>query len=247
MGVWKLRKPRIGILSDFTWDKYHAQYATYTGISPERWEEALILAAQRDGLKVRIKPTKTKKNLHSYMIVLNPYGGAYPERNLQSFATLDKIFEYVEKGGLFVNIADVPGFYANSPKLNHRVPVGRGVFIGSKDHGKILQTPFMSNLGLDVYLGDYKDLVLIEDFAESSIPLLEGDRAVSTKLEDHPILDPVVQPQEDKGTTVTQCFFKTYGDGKFLISMLPITKTKNPTLLDVLAEIVIREVPRTTL
>jgi hypothetical protein len=242
-----LLKPRIGILKDIPWEEKYKLYATYTDLSPEGWEEKINLAAKNNRVKVRVRRITTKKNFHGYMIVLNPYGGAYPERNQQTFATLDEIFEYVAKGGLFVNIADVPGFYANSPKLHHRVAVGRGVFRGLKNQGNILQTPFMQRLGLDVYPGDYRDLVLVEKVKISSEISLKGDRAVQSTLEDYPILDPVVKPQEDRGVTLTQSFFKTYGDGKFLISMLPITKAENPMMVDVLTKIVIYEVQQATL
>jgi len=240
-------RPRIGILEDISWNEKHQLYATYTDLSPEDWQEKIIHVARESGVKVKVCPITTKKNLHGYMLVLNPYGGAYPERNQQTFATLDKIFEYVAKGGLFVNIADVPGFYADSPRLDHRVAVGRGVFRGLKNQGAILQTPFMHRLGLDVYPGDYRDLVLAEKVRISSALSLKGDRAVQCTLEKHWILDPVVKPQGNQGITLTQSFFKTYGDGRFLISMLPIVKAENPTMADILTKILVYEVQQATL
>ena len=240
-----LWKPRIGILRDISWEKRHQLYATYTNLSPKDWQDKIIHTADKNGVKVKVRLITTKKNLHGYMIVLNPYGGAYPERNLQTFTTLDKIFEYVAKGGLFVNIADVPGFYADSPKLDHRVAVGSAV-VDWESKGVLLETPFMRNLGLRVYTEEHTDLVFVERFAGFSVPDLHGDRSVRVYLESYRILQPIVQPRTN--TRITLSFFKKYGeygDGRFLISMLPITDY--PAMSDILAQIVIREVQRATL
>jgi len=237
-----LLKPRIGILSDITWEKKYKLYATYTDLSPEDWQEKILHEARESGVKVKVCPITTKKNLHGYMLVLNPYGGAYPERNLQTFATLDKIFEYVAKGGLFVNVADVPGFYADPPRGDHRLTLGYTV-VDWKTRREMLETPFMRNLGLRVYTEEHASLVLDKRFAGLSIPPLKGDRSVRAELEGHRILEPVVQPQTD--TSITQSFLKRHGDGRFLISMLPIADY--PAMSDVLAQIVIREVQQATL
>ena len=238
----RLLKPRIGILNDISWEERHQLYATYTNLSPKDWQDKILYTAEENGVKVRVQQITTKKNLHGYMIILNPYGGAYPERNLQTFATLDKIFEYVAKGGLFVNVADVPGFYADSPKLDHRVAVGSAI-VDWESKRTLLETPFMRKLGLRVYTGKHTDLVFAGRFAGFSVPGLQGDRSVRTELEGHSILQPIVHLKDDKN--IAQSFFKRYADGRFLISMLPITDY--PAMSDVLAQIVVYEVRQTSL
>jgi hypothetical protein len=239
-----LKKPRVGILSDLKWDDFHTTYATYTNISPECWQRAIVRETHQIYPKVKVKLISTKKNFDKFLIILNPYGGAYPERNQQILATLDRIFEYVAAGGIFVNVADIPGFYADRPELGHRLPLGR------QDLRDILHTPFMDRLGLYVYAGAYNNLMLTERFKIPPVEPFTGDRAVHTTLEEYPILDPIVEPQEvnigGRTRTVTQSFLKKYGTGKFLISMLPITKSKNSEMRDVLARIIVQEVQRAT-
>ena len=49
-----------------------------------------------------------------YPVIINPYGGLYIEDNLLNLTTLDNIKEYVSKGGIYVNIADIPFWYSYS-------------------------------------------------------------------------------------------------------------------------------------
>lgn len=60
-------------------------------------------------------------NFAKYPVVVNPYGGVYPEIDISKLQALEIIFEYVNKGGIYVNIADVPFYYAFDKKLNRRI------------------------------------------------------------------------------------------------------------------------------
>ncbi|QXJ27147.1 Beta-galactosidase/Glycosyltransferase [Saccharolobus shibatae B12] len=58
----------------------------------------------------------TKENLSKFEIIINPYGGSYPEEDPINLSSLNKILEYIENGGIFVNISDVPFFWQVNPK-----------------------------------------------------------------------------------------------------------------------------------
>ena len=72
---------------------------------------------------------------------------------------MKKIFNYVEEGGVFINVADIPGYFAyNSPlgrKLDTTPPT---YFMERRPDGKISistervfeRTPFLEKLGLQV-------------------------------------------------------------------------------------------------
>lgn len=56
-----------------------------------------------------------------FPVILNPYGGVYPERNVSTLESLNIIFDYVRKGGIYINIADIPFYYAFEEDLKRRV------------------------------------------------------------------------------------------------------------------------------
>jgi len=59
--------------------------------------------------------------LNLYSIVVNPYGGSYPEKNVEKLSNLKSIFEFVIRGGVFINIADIPFYYAYNPLFKRSV------------------------------------------------------------------------------------------------------------------------------
>lgn len=66
--------------------------------------------------------TFTKERLNNnYPVVLNPYGGVYPEKNLTTLSSFKKIVSYVRKGGIYVNISDIPFYYAYDINLDRRI------------------------------------------------------------------------------------------------------------------------------
>ena len=53
--------------------------------------------------------------------MINPYGGVYPEEDLSTLVSLDRVFDFVRTGGIYINIADIPFYYAFDKKLNRRI------------------------------------------------------------------------------------------------------------------------------
>ena len=70
-------------------------------------------------IKYSIK--KTERSFSLYPIVINPYGGAYPEKDTSTLKSLNYIFDYVRKGGKYLNIADIPFYYAFDESLKRRI------------------------------------------------------------------------------------------------------------------------------
>lgn len=71
--------------------------------------------------KVRFKLIKNIEDVEKFPLVVNPYGGLYPEEDLATLQSIEKIFNYVRNGGVFVNIADIPFYYAYDENLNRRI------------------------------------------------------------------------------------------------------------------------------
>jgi hypothetical protein len=60
-------------------------------------------------------------SMSEFPIVVNPYGGVYPEKNISNLASLESIFTYVKNGGIYVNIADIPFYYAYDNNLTRKI------------------------------------------------------------------------------------------------------------------------------
>jgi len=71
--------------------------------------------------KILFSEIKNLNDFEKFPIVVNPYGGVYPEEDAFSLKTLESIFLYVKNGGIFVNIADIPFYYAYDKNLNRRI------------------------------------------------------------------------------------------------------------------------------
>ena len=167
--------PRVGILRDMEWEEQNHLTHTGTNVTPEEWREAIETKAGEENLNLKVRTLSVKANFAPYLVVLNPYGGVYPETDLKDFTTLNQIFTYVKNGGLFVNVADIPGFWAFNPLLKrklHATPPIYGVTISEEEKKEdgfeakegrrrgneirvtevrsFLRTPFVEKLGLRV-------------------------------------------------------------------------------------------------
>lgn len=99
------------------WAPYEIDDETSSWISISRQQVGKLL--DDSGLKYKMISRDTE--FGKYNIVLNPYGGSYPESDVTILRSLDNIFWYVRKGGIFVNIADIPFYYAYDRALHRMV------------------------------------------------------------------------------------------------------------------------------
>ena len=74
-----------------------------------------------DNKCIKYSITKKENSFLRYPIVINPYGGAYPEKNASTLQSFNNIFEYVRSGGKYLNIADIPFYYAFDESLKRRI------------------------------------------------------------------------------------------------------------------------------
>lgn len=76
---------------------------------------------------IRLAPNRIRVFNHFFFhaaqhpIVINPYGGVYPEVELGGYRSFQEILNYVRDGGVYVNVADIPFYYAYSHELGCRV------------------------------------------------------------------------------------------------------------------------------
>ena len=120
-GKW----PVVAIISDLPWTPDSSEKRTHiwawSRMNPDEWRRRITKDAQQSKIKVRVKRVRIKRSwvrffFDRYNVILNPYGSVYPEVNIKSFPVLNTILDYVLNGGLFVNVADIPFYWAYDPQ-----------------------------------------------------------------------------------------------------------------------------------
>lgn len=255
---------RIGILHDMGWDETrpYRQYATGTSVTCNQWKIQIEDEARKNGVKVAVRFINTNTKFHSYALILNPYGGVYPENNLTGLTTLDKIFDYVDKGGMFVNVADVPGFWAYSPSLERKtVAVPPITYVKEGPDGiptvvslnLVAFTPFVKKLGLIVNPHEKTEQLVWKN------PQIYGTERLAEEIKDMRVdrvavvernVDPIMAlGNSEAGINIelTPFFLAAYGNGRFLISLVWQDSDQHPNnirMKDALTVVLVRTLRR---
>ena len=148
--------PKIGVLNDINWEGDFGAISSWTDILPQVWVKKI--KAQLGQRKIKIELVSFKKNFDKYICILNPYGGVYPETDTKSFPNLNKIFDYVNEGGFFVNVTDIPGYFAFLTPIAKRIDVTPPIYgietVGGQMCIRPIRpfqlTPFMERLALQI-------------------------------------------------------------------------------------------------
>lgn len=105
-------KQKICIFAPYEID---SDTSSYVSISLRQLSEKL------KANKINFSINKSESSFLKYPVVINPYGGSYPEKDVSTFRSLTHIFSYVCNGGIYVNIADIPFYYAFDQSLRRRI------------------------------------------------------------------------------------------------------------------------------
>lgn len=244
--------PKVGILSDMQWDLENKEISSWTDVSPKEWKREIERQANENKVKIKVKLINVKKNFDSYIAILNPYGGVYPECDFEKFRTLNKIFNYVNEKGIFVNVADIPGYWAYNQLLKRRLDTTPPIYdIDRTPDGKVFinpmrpfqLTPFMGKLGLQVLNIKNSELfrwdMEFDDKVNRTLKEMDEIKVHRVAIVERNI-DPVMKPKKLKqiDANVTPLFFVNYGEGKFLISLLFENYCQNGKMKKVLADII---------
>jgi hypothetical protein len=183
--------------------------------------------------------TYTWEDFTPYKAILNPYGGVYPESNLSNFETMEKVFRYIEDGGILINVADTPGYWAYSSFLKRRLetpPIEIVPEIGANNEVNYSPKrffnliPFMQKLGLVQYNIESFEEEITWVLANSNEQInIIAKRAVQLETNIIPIIQGISRFQP-----LSPLFITKYGNGLFIISLAPIDIQENEALYDIL-------------
>lgn len=244
---------KVGILNDIGDNIEDKEVYSWADIIPGGWKKETEKLAGENKMNIKTKLIDVSKEWDSYIAILNPYGGVYPEHDVKTFKTLNKIFDYVNKGGVFVNVADIPGYWSYNLLLKRRLDATPPIYgVDRTPNGQISiipirpfdLTPFMEKLGLRVFNIENATISKWKvEFEDRYNMLLEGvdeirvDRATVVERN----VRPVIKPKRDGGTNLTPLFLAGYGNGEFLISQVFINKDhpQNSKMKEIVVKIMI--------
>lgn len=215
---------KVGVLNDAGWESAGGEIASGTVVSPEEWKRLIEDQAAINRVRLKVEMVNLRKSIDPFHVILNPYGGVYPEYNSVEHKTLDKIFNYVDRGGIFVSIADIPGYYEYNSFLKRRLDATKPVY---KIENNIIspyrifsETPFIKRLGLDIK--NVESLGPLE-WKGSNEKINEVLRQMGKiKVARAAIIEKNVTPilRNDQNPAITPLFTIPYGGkGTFLISL----------------------------
>ena len=167
--------------------------------------------------------------------ILNPYGGSYPEDDLKNLSTMSKIIGYVKEGGVFVNVADVPSYWAHNSVLGRKLDIAQSVYVPIQSGQTISViptklfelTPIAKELALKIVQVDPVKLSLSPVLGPGSQDAVSTRLAVmETNMEN--CLSPVKAKYLDgKTKDMTPLCFVHYGKGDVLLSLFWLDTDKN--------------------
>jgi len=221
---------KIGILNDMKWNDNNKEIFAWSDVSPDSWREAINRFAEDRGVKAKVELIDTGMKFDRYVAILNPYGGVYPEHDLRNLSTLDKILEYVKEGGCFINVADIPSYWAYNPDLHRRLDIASTVYTALTTQAgvRIMSTkpfeltPLIKRLGLRVIRNDQgiqQDLKAILGSGLRTTIRSERLAIVESNVDS---CVPTTRLRYVDGNTydMSALFFVKFGEGNFLFSLI---------------------------
>jgi len=217
---------KIGILNDMGWDINNKEIFAWSDISPNDWKNTIEIFAKKRKASVKVDLIDVHMKFDSYTAILNPYGGVYPELDLKNLSTLEKIVNYVKEGGLFINVADIPSYWAYNPDLHRRIDIVSAIYgVSATSAGlQIIATkpfeltPLMKKLGLRV-LGFPKGIELT--VTAKTPPTIKSERFVIVESNVTSCIPTFKQRYMDGNMyDFSALFFVKFGEGDFLFSFI---------------------------
>lgn len=221
-------KFRIGVLTDNNWSPNNPNTYTYTNMNPKMWlENRTVFPKNTEILKIN-----RNTSFNDFNLIINPYGGVYPESDLSDFPTLKKIFDYVDNGGIFLNYGDIPGYWAYDPSLGKRVDTVDPIAFTTRNGSTVIvyqlkpfdNAPWLRRLNL-------KALNTDDDREQPNFTISVNGTDISIYA--HRIVHireniiPRARSYNTQWVDYTPIFHRKYGRGYFFISLVPQTPTTN--------------------
>jgi len=242
----------IGVLNDIEWKDNYENICTWTNISTEEWINKIKNINKQIEKKVNIEKVKLTTSIIKYNYIINPYGGVYPESDTVKKIGLEIIMDYVSGGGIFVNIADIPGYWMYNPELKIKIDATPTIYgtLQQNNELKLIpvkpfqKTPFMEILSLNIINVSNSNMKLTicnfyeKIFIKEEIEKYQLDRLVIIEKNIQPIIS-FIDKKDNK--EYSPLFFVPYGKGKYLFSLFLLKSNENIDITNKIIKIINEE------
>lgn len=218
-GKFNRKQIRIGIFNDIEWTEDNDVNHSWNNIKPDVWMKKY--KQELKDSRVSVEFVNVNSNFYDFDILLNPYGGVYKDFDLDKRPVLERILDFAKTGGTFINVSDTPFYYTFREELGYRVESRiQGIYLGHPFPGQI--TPLTNELNFyctQHIVGEVEEKFTSDyDYLEqSSKPKIKMRRFAPINAGIKSIYEPYKYQNQD----YSSLFFTGYGNGQFLISLLP--------------------------
>lgn len=215
----KNKKLKIGIFNDIPWTDTDENHS-WNNIKPEIWLKKYQEKFNQKNVEVEF--VTIEANFDEYDVLLNPYGGVYKDTDLDKRPVLNRILDFVKTGGVYLNVSDTPFYYTFREELGYRVESRiQGIYLGHPFPGQI--TPLTRELNF--YCTQHIQVEVNEKFSSAYDNLEKEDKPIIKMFRFSPLdgtgLESIYEPLTYQNKQYTSLFFVPYGNGHFLVSLLP--------------------------
>lgn len=137
--------PRIGILNGYVKSQTNETPCIpfFTNFSPQDWRDYFENRTDRKaGYRVELIPSQ--KISQRFAVIINPFGEAYPERDLIELTTFKAVKKFVHRGGIFVHAGGVPFYYSWDVRTGRRWPTSKDLQFSSFASAPVGQTTLIT-------------------------------------------------------------------------------------------------------
>lgn len=244
---WRTKKLVIGVINDLPWSEEETHPWAWSKMKPDEWISKLNNLIKKNKLNAKVKTINITKPwtrwfLDKYFLILNPYGSVYPEVNIKELTVWNSILYYVLHGGKFVNVADIPFYYAYDPKRKIRYEMVKyfhqyvPIYQRSSNDvwypvagiplslGPYLETPFLSELRVNIINTEERRDGKISPISPSLKFKSSSDELDSVAINRGIVVgkhvESLVEEIEWQGKLITPFCSIYFGKGKFIVSLI---------------------------
>lgn len=246
----RFRPPLIGILTGLNATDSTDIQGTWTDIPASQWVEEIRKISAARGTPVRVRMIPTDRVNDGYAAIVNPFGGTYPESSFDGYPVYNRLLKFIRRGGLFVNVADLPTYFAYNPLLRRNIDRTPAMHASSGSPLRFFaRIPLLEEVAVSAWNCEHlgppeMSCRLDSKFASCGPPLV---RIIATRVADVPDdenFQPILGPETLDNKQVSPMWITKYGNGRIVasLSFLSDPYTANRSLIPILVSVLVQEV-----
>lgn len=244
-----LRKPLIGILTGLDGKAENSIQGAWTDIPASQWEEEIRKVSGTRHSAVRIQLIPVTRVNDSFTAIVNPFGGTYPESSFDGYPVYKKLLTFVRRGGMFVNVADLPTYFAHNPLLGRNIDRTPAAYTFSGTPLRFFnRVPLLEEIAVETWncegLGPPQLTCRLDSrFASCGPPKVQITATRLAIVPDHENFQPILGPETLDNKKVSPMWICKYGNGRILasLSFLADPHTANRVLVPILVNVLVQE------